>query len=129
MIYMQSRHRSHLWATLKTIDEMLQRHETWFANDNNARHILSLIHAIRNDIHGFLHEFGFEEERRDILWELLTSCSYIEVCLIDLEPARFQQAYGKFDSLDEVRRLEVLATLREKITELETVAKSEAYKG
>jgi hypothetical protein len=127
---MKSHHRAHLWATLKTIDKMLESHETRLANESNAQNILSLIHAIRNDISGFLHEFGILEERRDELWDLLVSCSFIENYLVDLEPARFQQAYGKFDSADNVRRLDLLlATLREKIAELEKVAKSKASNG
>ena len=127
---MKSHHRAHLWATLKTIDKMLESHETRLANENNAQNILSLIHAIRNEISGFLHEFGIIEEQRDGVWELLVSCSFIENYLVDLEPARFQQVYGKFDSADNVRRLDLLlATLREKIAELERVAKSKASKG
>ena len=121
---MKSHHRAHLWATLKTIDKMLESHEALLVNENNAQNILSLIHAIRNDISGFLHEFGIIEEQRDELWDLLVSCSFIEDYLVDLEPARFQRAYGKFDSADDARRLEhLLATLREKTAELERVTK------
>jgi len=120
----KSHHRTHLWATLKTIDKMLESHETRLANESNAQNILSLIHAIRNDIGGFLREFGIIEEQRDELWDLLVSCSFIENYLVDLEPTRFQQAYGKFDSADDARRLELLlATLREKTAELERVTK------
>jgi hypothetical protein len=117
---MKSHHRAHLWATLKTIDKMLESHETRLANENNAKNILSLINAIRNDISGFLHEFGIVEKQRDEQWSLLVSCSFINNYLVDLEPTRFQQAYGKFNSEGDARRLEhLLATLREKTTELE----------
>jgi len=122
---MKSHQRAHLWAALKTIDKMLESHETRLASESSAQHILSLIRAIRNDISGFLHGFGIIEEQPDRLSELLASCLFIENYLVDLEPTRFQQAYGKFDSADDVRRLELLlATLCEKIAELERVAKS-----
>ena len=122
---MKSHHRAHLWATLKTIDKMLESHETRLANENSAQNILSLIHAIRNDISGFLHEFGIIEKQQDELWNLLVSCSFINNYLVDLEPTRFQQRFGKFDSEDDARRLEhLLATLREKTAELERATRN-----
>jgi len=122
---MKSHHRAHLWATLKTIDKMLESHETRLANENNAKNILSLIHTTRNDISGFLHEFGIIEKQQDKLWNLLVSCSFIRNYLVDLEPERFQRAYGKFDSEDDATRLEcLLARLREKITELERMTRN-----
>jgi hypothetical protein len=115
---------------LKSIDKILENHEARLADENDAQNILSWIHNIRNDISGFLHEFGITEEQRHDLWDLLVSCSFIKNYLVDLEPTRFQQAYGNFDSAEDVRRLELLlTTLRRKTTELEKMTLSKASKG
>ena len=109
-MWIKPHHRANLWATLETIDKMLETQERQLGNENNTKDVLSLIHVIRNDISRFLHEFGIIEEQRDKLWDLLVSCSFIKNYLVDLEPERFQRAYGKFDSEDNARRLEHLKT-------------------
>ena len=101
------------------IDERLAEHEREFRKVGKQK-ILKMIVNIRKDIDGILKEFNIEEEKRDIYRDLSCSCIFFEVDLIELEPDRFQKAYGKFDSKDEEELvLNFVKRLKDKIRHLE----------
>ena len=116
---MQTQHLLHIKSTLRMIDERLAEHEREFRKVGKQK-ILKMIVNIRKDIDGILKEFNIEEEKRDIYRDLSGSCIFFEVDLIELEPDRFQKAYGKFDFPDEeVKVSDFVKRLEDKIRHLE----------
>jgi hypothetical protein len=122
---MQSQHVRYLKSCLETMDETLEQYEMLLEKKGDPKNALNLIRETRKEIGRFLARIGVHPEKKDIYWEINTSCIFFEDYLTDMEPTRFQKSYGRLDSKDEEEAIErQVAGLKEKIAKLEKACKA-----
>jgi len=107
---MKSQHILRIQATLLLIDRNLEDYEIRIEKNNlqneNTLQTIKGIKEIRHDIREYLKNIGAEEETKDIYSDLKSSCIIFEyVDLVELEPKRLQEAYGKLDCPEEETEL------------------------
>jgi len=121
---MKSQHIFRIESTLLLIDKNLADYEIRIERDSlqneKTEQTIKEIKEIRHDIKEFLKRIGIEEEENDIYSELKQSCTIIEhVDLVELEPKRLQEGYGKFDyPEEEVKLSSFMKNLKTKIRKL-----------
>jgi len=125
---MQEQHTRHIHTTLETMDEQLEQYETRLSKKKNTKNLVRIIKDIRKDIEKIMSGLGLERSEKDVYSELYTSCSFFELYLTELEPDRFQGAYGKLDSKKEEKEIDSMVSLlkrdMEKLrTELDNIDK------
>ena len=120
---MKSQHIFRIESTLLLIDKNLADYEIRIERDSlqneKTEQTIKEIKEIRHDIKEFLKRIGIEEEENDIYSDLKQSCTIIEhVDLVELEPKRLQEGYGKLDNTDEAKLSFFIKNLKTKIRKL-----------
>jgi hypothetical protein len=121
---MKSQHIFRIESTLLQIDKNLADYEIRIERDSlqneKTKQTIKEIKEIRHDVKEFLKSIGVEEEENDIYSDLKLSCTIIEhVDLVELEPKRLQEGYGKFDYPEEEFKLSpFIKNLKTKIRKL-----------
>ena len=121
---MKSQHIFRIESTLLLIDKNLADYEIRIERDSlqneKTEQTIKEIKEIRHDMKEFLKRIGIEEEENDIYSDLKQSCTIIEhVDLVELEPKRLQEGYGKFDyPEEEVKLSSFIKNLKTKIRKL-----------
>jgi len=131
---MKSQHILRIQATLLLIDRNLEDYEIRIEKNNlqneNTLQTIKGIKEIRHDIREYLKNIGAEEETKDIYSDLKSSCTIFEyVDLVELEPKRLQEAYGKLDCQEEETKLSsFVQNLKLKIRKLGKVSRKTSKK-
>jgi len=126
---MKSQHILRIQSTLLQMDRKLEDYEIRIARDSSqnekTEQTIKEIKEIRHDISGFLKNIGVEEERKDIYFDLKASCTFFEhIYLVELEPKRLQDAYGKLDYPEEEVKLSLFVeNLKTKIRKLAEISR------
>ena len=120
---MKSQHIFRIESTLLLIAKNLADYEIRIERDSlqneKTEQTIKKIKEIRHDIKEFLKDIGVEEEENDIYSDLKLSCTIIEhVDLVELEPKRLQEGYGKLDNTDEAKLSFFIKNLKTKIRKL-----------
>ena len=120
---MKFQHILHIKSTLLLIDRNLEDYEIRIERNSlqnkKTERTIKEIKEIRHDMKEFLKSIGIEEEEKDIYSDLKVSCTFFEgVDLVELEPKRLQEGYGKLDYPDEAKLSSFVENLKTKIRKL-----------
>ena len=121
---MKSQHILHIKSTLLLMDRNLEDYEIRIERDGlqneKTEQVIEEVKEIRHDMEEFLKNIGVELEEKDFYSDLKLSCAFFEeIDLVELEPKRLQEGYGKLDSLEEeVELSSFVKNLKTKISRL-----------
>jgi hypothetical protein len=101
------------------MDETLEQYEMRLEKEGDPRNALKLIRETRKEIRLFLAHIGIYPKKKDIYWEINTSCIFFEDYLAEMQPEHFQKGYGRLDSKDEAQMIETfISGLGKKVSAL-----------
>ena len=105
------------------MDRNLEDYEIRIERDGlqneKTEQVIEEVKEIRHDMEEFLKNIGVELEEKDFYSDLKLSCAFFEkIDLVELEPKRLQEGYGKLDNTDEAKLSFFIKNLKTKIRKL-----------